>query len=235
MIAEDFFKFMLKFVEKYPEFKGRPLFVTGESYAGHYIPAIAAYIKMQNNQDLNLQGFAIGNGWTDPYQQYPAYNTFATENNLIGSIQSKALTVGFKVCQGLISTKIWPVALESCQLLLTSILGNPVSPSFNPYDIRIPCDKPPLCYDFSLLDKFLLQPEVEKRLGVAGRSWTSCNMLVHTVLLGDWMVDFSAVVTYLLQSGVKGLVYSGDKDFVCNWRGGEAWTNALDWDHNEEF
>ena len=52
MIAEDFFKFMLKFVEKYPEFKGcfftlgRPLFVTGESYAGHYIPAIAAYIKM---------------------------------------------------------------------------------------------------------------------------------------------------------------------------------------------
>jgi len=25
------------------------------------------------------------------------------------------------------------------------------------------------------------------------------------------------------------LVYSGDKDFICNWRGGEAWTNAVEW------
>jgi len=36
---------MLEFLEKYPEFKGRPLYVTGESYAGHYVPAISAYIK----------------------------------------------------------------------------------------------------------------------------------------------------------------------------------------------
>lgn len=60
--------------------------MTGESYAGHYIPAISAYIKKQNNPDLNLTGFAIGNGWTDPYLQYPAYNVFAEENNLIGSL-----------------------------------------------------------------------------------------------------------------------------------------------------
>lgn len=65
-IAEDFYLFMTKFVETYPEFKGRPLYITGESYAGHYIPSISAYIHKQQNVDLNLQGFAIGNGWTDP-------------------------------------------------------------------------------------------------------------------------------------------------------------------------
>ncbi len=33
--------------------------------------------------NLNLKGMAIGNGWVDPYIQYPQYATFAYENNLI--------------------------------------------------------------------------------------------------------------------------------------------------------
>jgi len=39
----------------------------------------------------------------------------------------------------------------------------------------------------------------------------------------------------VLESGLKVLVYSGDKDFVCNWRGGEAWTNAVAWSGQSEF
>lgn len=52
-------------------------------------------------------------------------------------------------------------------------------------------------------------------------------MKVHTVLLGDWMTNQAENVAYLVEEGVNGLVYSGDKDFVCNWRGGEAWTDFL--------
>jgi len=56
------------------------MFITGESYAGHYVPAIAAHVKKQNNKDINLVGVAIGNGLVDPYTQYPAYVKFAAEN-----------------------------------------------------------------------------------------------------------------------------------------------------------
>jgi len=51
-----------------PEFEGRDFFVTGESYAGHYIPAISYYI-VNNMTDfgMNFKGMAIGNGWVDPY------------------------------------------------------------------------------------------------------------------------------------------------------------------------
>lgn len=56
-------------------------------------------------------------------------------------------------------------------------------------------------------------------------------MVVHTILLLDMLTNLSSKVAYLLENGVKGLVYSGDKDFICNWRGGEAWTNALEWPH----
>lgn len=60
-------------------------------------------------------------------------------------------------------------------------------------------------------------------------------MEVHTFLLGDWITDLSSQVGYLLDNGVKGLVYSGDKDFICNWRGGEAWTKAMKWKGQEEY
>jgi len=42
-------------------------------------------------------------------------------------------------------------------------------------------------------------------------------------------------VTTLLESGVNVLVYSGDKDFICNWRGGEKWTYETNWTHKSEF
>lgn len=148
---------------------------------------------------MNVVSFAIGNGWTDPVSQYPQYNVFAYENQLIGKPQNLLLKAGFKLCQGLIKTGVWPIALEGCQLLVTSILGNPLAPRFNVYDIRKKCEHPPLCYDFSKVDKFLAKPEVVEKLGTQGRSWQSCNMVVHTALLGDWMTNQATKVSYLLE------------------------------------
>jgi hypothetical protein len=50
--------------------------------------------------------------------------------------------------------------LEFCQILADSVIGNPLHPKFNVYDIRVPCENPPLCYDFSQSDSFLNQENV---------------------------------------------------------------------------
>jgi cathepsin A (carboxypeptidase C) len=126
-------------------------------------------------------------------------------------------------------------AMEACNLAMSTISGIPVSPRFNLYDIRKKCDVPPLCYNFSNVDAFLARSDVIDALGVKGRKWEACNQAVHMALLGDWTTDLSSKVIYLIENGVKGLVYSGDKDFVCNWVGGETWTNALKWSHADEF
>lgn len=76
---------------------------------------------------------------------------------------------------------------------------------------------------------------VQKILGVPGRKWETCTSDVHAALLGDWMNDMSSKVTDLVNAGLNTLVYSGDKDFICNWRGGEKWTNELKWDHSAEY
>jgi cathepsin A (carboxypeptidase C) len=148
---------------------------------------------------------------------------------LIGTAEDDVLKPAFKECQALIKTAKWDVALEYCQLMVEAILGNPLAPKFNVYDIREKCDKPPLCYDFSPADNLLGRADIQKVLGVEGRKWTECSKLVHTALLGDWMLNLSSKVTDLLNADLDVLVYSGDKDFICNWRGGEAWTHAVDW------
>ena len=119
--------------------------------------------------------------------------------------------------------------------MVTAILGNPVNPKFNVYDIREKCEKPPLCYDMSAADNLLLQESTKQILGVSGRKWTECNNVVHTFLLGDWMTNLSPKVTDILESGLDVLVYSGDKDFICNWRGGEAWTHEVKWSGQSDF
>ena len=43
------------------------------------------------------------------------------------------------------------------------------------------------------------------------------------------------VAEILDKTDVEVLVYSGDKDWICNWRGGEAWTAATKWGSQEEF
>lgn len=232
--------FLRGFLKENSEYEGRDFFITGESYAGHYIPAIAYYLEnTATDINLKLKGIAIGNGLTDPFAQYPAYAPFSYENGLISKEWDTVLTGGFKACQALIyesesgpkaGFKLEMAATEFCQLLAESVLGNPLHPKFNVYDIREPCTVPPLCYDFSQSDTFLNDSTVQQTLGVTGRKWVECDKLVHTFLLGDWMTNLMPQIGSILDNtDVEVLVYSGDQDWICNWRGGEAWTHATKW------
>lgn len=74
--------------------------------------------------------------------------------------------------------------------------------------------------------------DVQEVLGVS-KSWEQCDSLVHTYLLGDWMTNLMPNVADILDNypEVEVLVYSGDKDWICNWRGGEAWTLGTKWEY----
>ena len=74
----------------------RDFYVTGESYAGHYVPAVSNRIFLENSKPgtdkkINLKGFAIGNGLTDPGIQYGGYSDYALKNNLISSGTGKVI------------------------------------------------------------------------------------------------------------------------------------------------
>ncbi|XP_009122437.1 serine carboxypeptidase-like 35 [Brassica rapa] len=64
--AEDSLDFLINWFTKFPEFRSSDFYLTGESYAGHYVPQLAEVIydrnkKVQGDSRINLKGFMIGN------------------------------------------------------------------------------------------------------------------------------------------------------------------------------
>ncbi|KAK7411638.1 hypothetical protein VNO78_03073 [Psophocarpus tetragonolobus] len=67
--AEDNLAFLLKWFERYPRYKRSDFFISGESYAGHYVPQLSQVIVKYNSaakeNAINLKGFMVGNALTD--------------------------------------------------------------------------------------------------------------------------------------------------------------------------
>jgi len=57
------------FLTKHPRFAKHPLFISSESYGGHYIPTLADEIVRDVVQPpLNFRGFLVGNPYVDPVE-----------------------------------------------------------------------------------------------------------------------------------------------------------------------
>lgn len=71
---------MLAFYVKFPNMKKNDLYMTGESYAGIYVPYLAneivKYNKLPSSKDsiINLKGIMVGNACTDPDECYTPGN-----------------------------------------------------------------------------------------------------------------------------------------------------------------
>jgi carboxypeptidase C (cathepsin A) len=84
---------------------------------------------------------------------------------------------------------------------------------------------------------YLNQPHVLSALGV-GLNFTGGSDASATAFrsIGDyprpgWIEDLA----YLLHSGIKVTLMFGDRDFACNWIGGEQTSLAIPWDSQDEF
>ncbi|WVZ88789.1 hypothetical protein U9M48_035263 [Paspalum notatum var. saurae] len=69
--ADDAYLFLINWLERFPEYKGRPFYISGESYAGHYAPQLAVTILQLNTHHnrtiINLRGILVGNPFLDDY------------------------------------------------------------------------------------------------------------------------------------------------------------------------
>jgi serine carboxypeptidase-like clade 4 len=238
-VANDMFEFLQAFYAKFPQYQKLDFFVTGESYAGHYVPAVSNRIfqALKNKEgsfDIPLKGFAIGNGLVNPLIQYGDYHKFAFDNKLITKDQFDDIDTNLvPQCTEAIKSGSW-LAMYTCNSIVSSIQSE--GGNFNVYDIRIPCGNSPLCYDFSPIDNLMAKTEVRNSLGVSANDhWSECDTKVHIYLEGDWMLNCEKYIPEMLNAGIRGLVYSGKDDFICNWYGGRDWVRSMDWNQKAEF
>lgn len=249
-VANDMYNFMQAFYTAYPQFLNVALFVYGESYGGHFAPATAHRIwqGMQNKEGLYipLTGLSVGNGLTAPQIQYDyyaelAYNwcmqvkgepcvSLATYNQMVAA-QPKCISL-IKDCNQNNNNSACFAADDFCG---NTQMGPFEDTGLNVYDIRIPCEVPGLCYNFTLVTNFFNSPAVQTALGVRPTVWTTCSYDVNGMFGSDWMHNFNQLVPDLLNSGIRVLIYAGDCDFICNWLGNRAWTLALPWSGQAAF
>jgi len=244
-IAEDLYQFTQVFLKQNPKYNNR-VFVFGESYAGHYIPAFGARIVSGNNNlkpgdlTINFSGMGIGNGWVDPESQYGAYADYLVDMKMLDTASQTAYDdTLYPACKALIDTGLWPVAFYECNLAMEGVLADAevqAGRTINVYDVTIPCEVEPLCYDFSDADTYLNSAEVKAGLGAnSDVDWVDCSTEVHLLLLDDWVGNFAVDIPIVLAQNISVLIYSGTNDFICNHLGGSRWVSEMQWPGQGEF
>eukprot|EP00924_Labyrinthula_sp_SR-Ha-C_P000894 augustus_masked-scaffold_7-processed-gene-7.41-mRNA-1 protein AED:0.01 eAED:0.01 QI:0/-1/0/1/-1/1/1/0/452 len=254
-VGNDFYVFLDTFFEAHPELRKREMYIAGESYGGHYVPAIAYRIYEENKKAtaahvMNLRGIAIGNGLVSAEKQYPLYPDMITSSNshkapyekdgVVYKLMKAAIFPCVKLIQACDSNNI--LSEPSCIAAEDVCNGAFMLPyqqtGLNVYDMRLKCEKPPLCNDYTNLEIFLHNPDILKEIGVDPEkvTWEECNNVVNLgfTLAGDGIKSMEKYVAQLLEE-IDVVVYAGDQDYICNWLGNLNWVNELEWSGKEDF
>ncbi|EKG12582.1 Peptidase S10 serine carboxypeptidase [Macrophomina phaseolina MS6] len=238
--GKDVYALLTLFFKQFPEYATQDFHIAGESYAGHYIPVFASEILSHKKRNINLKSVLIGNGLTDGLTQYEYYRPMACGDGgwpaVLDESECRAMDNAYPRCANLIqncynSESVWscvPASIYCNNALLAPYQRT----GQNVYDVRGKCeDSSNLCYtELGWISKYLNQPEVMKAVGAEVSSYDSCNFDINRNFLfqGDWMQPFHRLVPGILEQ-IPVLIYAGDADFICNWLGNKAWSEALEW------
>ncbi|XP_049879513.1 venom serine carboxypeptidase-like [Pectinophora gossypiella] len=217
-IAKGLYSSVQQFFELFPELRYNDFFITGESYAGKYIPSLAMEIHRQNNkatqnsEKINLKGLAMGNAYCDPVNQMD-YGHYLYQLGLIDSKQLKL----FEDLQGKIRAAIILKDWEAADILMDKLLDGEVSnysyfknfTGFNYYyNFLVTNDKT----DISVFTKLLENDSVRKSIHVGWLPFNS-GKEVQEHLIYDMMKSVACKISELL-SYYRIMFYNGQLDIV---------------------
>ncbi|KAI5284915.1 hypothetical protein KEM54_000962 [Ascosphaera aggregata] len=243
--GKDIYALLTLFFKQFPEYAHQDFHIAGESYAGHYIPVFSSEILSHKNRNINLKSILIGNGLTDPLTQYPEYRPMACGEGgypaVLDQETCRGLDASLPRCLSLIkscyrSESVWTCVPASIYCN-NAILGPYSRSGRNPYDVRVDCEGGGLCYPaMDDIAEYLNQDKVKDAVGAEVGSFDACNTGINQGFLfhGDWMQPFHRLIPGILEQ-IPVLIYAGDADFICNWLGNKAWSDALQWPGHKEY
>lgn len=123
-VGEQLYNTLIQFFQLFPELQENKFFVTGESYGGKYVPALAYTIHTKNPNatlKINLKGIAIGNGLSDPEHQL-VYGKYLYQIGLIDWNQAKVFEEYENKTKDFIKQGKWDDAFATFDTLLNGDL-----------------------------------------------------------------------------------------------------------------
>ncbi|CAG8493243.1 6151_t:CDS:10 [Funneliformis mosseae] len=252
-VSQQFLLFLDKFFEIFPEYTDDDMYLSGESYAGTFIPYMASSILKRNsvrktaeNKKYNLKGIAIGNGWIDPVSQYNAYYTFTVEKGLLVGEDKNTAENQLEKCMNELKKKP-AIHLDICEQILQTILKHSKDKvgenetCINQYDIRDHSDTYPSCgfrwpYELSTITEYLRRPDVIGAIHAEQQQigWVECNLGVGRDFDNDPNPPSITLLPDLLKQ-IDVLLYNGDQDLICNINGMQDMLDNLEWNGYKGF
>ncbi|KAJ3135791.1 hypothetical protein HK101_004079 [Irineochytrium annulatum] len=227
------------FFYTYPKYAVGDFHAFGESYAGHYVPAIAKAIHEGNINGVNnpyrtqvkLRSAGIGNGWVDMTTQAKYFPDFACGTKYGPFVSDEVcdkMRKDYPTCKLLGDRCDQYQTSFSCvpaELYCGNLIALPKEANRNPYDVRMYCEGNEMCYPIiGDIDAFLNRPDVQEKLGV-DMEYLGCSNSVGVAfgISGDGGKSFDWIIKDLLAAGINVLIYAGDADYVCNWISCVGW------------
>lgn len=238
--ADNNFAAIKHFFTKFPQYSNRPFFITGESYAGVYIPTLAQ--RVVGDSSINLIGLAIGNGILDYNINSKTIISYANYHGILGPTLWANLQQA--CCSGPHCQYTAPYP-PNCHSHVSKALQKIYSGGLNAYNYYDLCRQysigqirqhaafttltkhaqvtygSPPCYNLSATIRYFQRQDVKKALHVSDQAgaWTVCNNTV----LRTYNVMYKSAIQLIppLLSKCRVLLYYGDLDMVCNFLGGE--------------
>jgi len=216
--ADDAYIFIINWLERFPQYRTRDFYITGESYAGHYVPQLAYTILLNNKKTnqtvVNLKGIAIGNAWIDDetsqegmydYWWSHAVNSDATHAAILKYCDF-ANETSSEMCDK-VTDKAWDEMgdidiynLYAPICLNTGLKNASGTGSINVFDP---------CWQY-ILETYLNDTVVQKALHVKPTSWDLCSNVITS--WNDSAVTILPTIKYLIENGQRIWVFSGDTD-----------------------
>ncbi|PNY13110.1 serine carboxypeptidase 50-like protein, partial [Trifolium pratense] len=227
-VAKHLFAAIKRFVQLDPVFKYRPIYITGESYAGKYVPAIGYYIleknaKLKDSERVNLAGLAIGDGLTDPVTQVVTHAANAYYVGLINERQKKELEKAQLEAVRLVHKGNWSEAADARNNVLRLLSDMTGLATLYDYSRKVP-------YEDDLVQQLLSIAEVKKALGVnESFVYEVCSDIVGDILHADVMKSVKYMVEKLLKENTKVLLYQGQRDLRDGVVQVEVWVKTMKW------
>ncbi|KAF8408213.1 hypothetical protein HHK36_007358 [Tetracentron sinense] len=234
--AEDSLKFLIRWLDRFPRYKHRDIYLTGESYAGHYVPQLAKQIMSYNKtkHPINLKGIMVGNAVTDNYYDNLGTVTYWWSHAMISDKTYKQLinTCNFRrqkesnECESLYS---YAMDQEFGNIDQYNIYAPPCNKSDGSgatrRTLRLPHRPHPIFRQISGYDPctekyaeiYYNRPDVQRALHAnitkIPYKWTACSETLNRNW-NDTAISIIPIYREMIAGGLKIWVFSGDVDSV---------------------
>ncbi|PWA86957.1 serine carboxypeptidase-like 40 [Artemisia annua] len=221
--AADNYVFLLNWFERFPEYKDRDFYISGESYAGHYVPQLAHtilhYNKMANKTLINLKGILIGNAVindeTDDLGMYQYFGSHALVSDETSAqihkycdFSPNVTTQSAECNKATDEVNLNLENIDIYNIYAPKCLNPSLTPSPKPTSHVIdPCSEH---YTYAYMNRADVQEAIHANVTKLDHTWEPCSDIIP-----NWHDSPSTIIPLLrefMENNLRVWIFSGDTD-----------------------